>query len=60
MASSKKATPKKTAKKANEQPSEATVPGGSPSGKSKKPIASVRRVPVQYTPRIPAARCPWC
>ena len=26
----------------------------------RKPKAATRRVPVNYTPRIPTARCPGC
>lgn len=54
MASSKKQTTRKTAAEtqaANEQPA-ATA--------RKKTPAAPRRVPVQYTPRIPTARCPGC
>ena len=56
MASSKTTT-KKTATKTKQV---ATVPDGSPSGQTKRKPTATRRVPVQYTPRIPTARCPGC
>ena len=52
---SKSKTPtKKTTTKASEQPIAPVA-----TTKHRKP-ADTRRVAVQYTPRIPAARCPWC
>ena len=56
MAKSKNTTQKKT----DEQPVESVaVPQQQPQAK-RKPVSAVRRVNVQYTPRIPTARCPWC
>ena len=55
MAASKTTT-KKTATKVKE---ETVVPEASASGQTKRNPAA-RRVTVQYTPRIPTARCPWC
>ena len=53
--SKKKKQTKTTAEKA-------AVPDASASvQKSNRPrLATFRRVPLQYTPRIPTARCPWC
>ena len=58
MATSKNTTPKKTAKKTNEQKAEPVAVAQQPA--KRKSLASVRRVPVQYTPHIPTARCPRC
>lgn len=52
MASSKTTT-KKTATKKNEKPAEPVAMA------KRKPVA-IRRVPVQYTPRIPTTRCLGC
>lgn len=61
MASSKTTTKKnatKTAPKASDQPVESVAV---PQQQIKrKPTAATRRAPVQYTPRIPTARCPGC
>ena len=58
MAKSKTTTKKKTTTLLDE---EATVPDRSRSAKKRRSTPSaVRRVPVQYTPRIPSARCPGC
>ena len=59
MAKSKttqKKTPTKQAPKANPVESDAVTQQPS----RRKPAAATRRVPVQYTPRIPSARCPGC
>ena len=58
MAKSKttqKKTATKQAPKANPVASVAV-----PQQPSKHKPSAVRRVPVQYTPRIPLARCPGC
>ena len=55
--------PKKATKQPTADPVAATVPDRSRSAKDTrrpKPASAARRIPVQYTPRIPAARCPWC
>ena len=57
MAQSKK-TEKKTATKTNRKMSE--QPADSVAATKGRTFAAVRRVPVQYTPRIPTTRCPWC
>lgn len=57
MASSK-TTAKKTATKASPKSGEQSAEPASVA-RRKAPIAT-RRVPVQYTPRIPTARCPGC
>ena len=57
MAQSKK-TEKKTATKTNRKMSE--QPADSVAATKSRTFAAVRRVPVQYTPRIPTTRCPWC
>lgn len=49
-----KTTTKKTENKAPEQPVTVTQQPA-----KHRPVAT-RRVPVQYTPRIPSARCPGC
>ena len=55
-----KTTQKQTQMVEQAEPVRAVVPDDSSSGKKpRKPIAA-RRVNVQYTPRIPTARCPWC
>ena len=43
-----KTTTKKTEVTKDEQPAK------------RKPTTATRRVPVQYTPRIPSTRCPGC
>lgn len=49
---------KKKAKKTNDKTSESVAV---PQQQAKrKTSTAARRVPVQYTPRIPTARCPWC
>lgn len=55
MAKSKNTTPKK-----EEKPTEQPVESVAVPQTKRKQVSSVRRVPVQYTPRIPSARCPWC
>ena len=57
MEKSKTTTKKKATKQQPKQPAVRTVPGTSVSGKRRP---AVRRIPVQYTPRIPSARCPGC
>lgn len=60
MASLKTTTKKtetKTATAANEQPVESVAV---PQQQTKRKPVATRRVPVQYTPRIPTARCPGC
>ena len=54
MSKSKTSVKNTTTKKANEQPVESVA-----MTKNRKPVAT-RRVAVQYTPRIPTVRCPWC
>lgn len=54
MSKSKTSVKNTAKKKANEQPVESA-----PATKNRKPVAA-RRVAVQYTPRIPTVRCPWC
>lgn len=57
MAQSKTSVRKAPTKKSQtvtEQPAESAT------ATSRKNLVTVRRVLVQYTPRIPAARCPWC
>ena len=69
MASSKKTTKKTETKTASEKPVESVAvaqPLGSPlstkgtQGQTKRKPVAPRRVPVQYTPRIPTAHCPGC
>ena len=48
---------KNTTRKKAEQPAESIVVTQQ---QTKRKPASARRVPVQYTPRIPTARCPGC
>ena len=60
MAKSKTTTKKTATKQPPKANLTATVPDGSPSGKKRNQPAAARRVPVQYTPRIPSARCPGC
>lgn len=50
-----KTTTKKTATKADP-----VEPVAAPQQPTKRKPAATRRVPVQYTPRIPSARCPGC
>ena len=57
MAKSKNTT-KNTEQKPTEQPVESVAATKQPA--KRKPMPAIRRVSVQYTPRIPAARCPWC
>ena len=54
MSKSKTSAKNTTTKKTNKQLVESV-----PATKNRKPV-SARRVAVQYTPRIPATRCPWC
>lgn len=56
MAKSKTTTNKRT----DEQPVESVTASQQQQQAKHKPMPAVRRVPVQYTPRIPSARCPWC
>ena len=51
-----KTTTKKTATKQTEQPVESVAV----TQQHTKRRQSARRVPVQYTPRVPSARCPGC
>ena len=53
MSKSKTST-KKTTAKASEQPVAPVA-----ATKHRK-LTATRRVAVQYTPRIPTTRCPWC
>ena len=57
MAKSKKATQKKETKQVEQKTKSVDAPQQQA---KRKPVSSIRRVPVQYTPRIPTARCPWC
>lgn len=57
MASSKTTTQKKPATKTSDQSVESVA---AVQRQSKRKPAATRRVPVQYTPRIPTARCPGC
>ena len=62
MAQSKTTTAKKTAPKASTKTDDqpvGSVAVTQQQTKRKVPTAA-RRVPVQYTPRIPTARCPGC
>lgn len=57
MASSKTTTKKKSATKVSDEPVESVA---AVQRQSKRKPTATRRVPVQYTPRIPTARCPGC
>ena len=57
MASSKTTTKKKSATKVSDEPVESVAAA---QRQSKRKPTATRRVPVQYTPRIPTARCPGC
>ena len=59
MAKSKTTTKKTATKQAPKaDPVESVAVPQQPA--RRKPAAVARRVPVQYTPRIPSARCPGC
>lgn len=65
MAKSKTTTAKKTKDAPVESVAVPKATGrrpvvGNQQQKKAKPQTAVRRAPVQYTPRIPTARCPWC
>ena len=55
MAKSKTTTKKTTTKQA-----EPSVESVAVAQRHTKRQQAVRRIPVQYTPRIPSARCPGC
>lgn len=60
MASSKTTT-KKTATKGAQKAENAVEQAAVAQQQTKRKVpAASRRVPVQYTPRIPTARCPRC
>ena len=53
-----KTAARKKAKKTNGNPVESVAV---PKQQTKRKVqTATRRIPVQYTPRIPTARCPWC
>jgi len=64
MTRSANTTPKK-AKATKEAPERSVEPAAvtqqpNVKAKTRKAVAAVRRVPVQYTPRIPGAHCRGC
>jgi hypothetical protein len=53
-----KTAARKKAKKTNDKTAESVAV---PKQQTKRKVqTATRRIPVQYTPRIPTARCPWC
>jgi hypothetical protein len=55
-----KTSAKKTTTKTGEQPDEYVAAKETQKQNKNKKQTTIRRIAVQYTPRIPTARCPWC